>query len=162
MLLEAFSQRNVIVDTEPFFIECYDSTVAWAPFSLVALSLLFWNLPGRFVVLLSGSKNAVAPVLTDIIVDDHNQVNFNYFKHTCVLLLVLVSANFTLLVTRGEPPLRVFVQVAKWWLLLFDPVRACKSDKHQRMMENQQYQFSFLERSILPEVKEVHIKAAVV
>ena len=136
MLLEALSQRNVIGDIEPFIIKCYDSTVAWAPCSLVALSLLFWNLPGRFFVLLSGSKNAVAPVLTDIIVDDHNQVNCNYFKHTCIL--VLVSANFTLRVTRGELPLRVFAQVAKWWLLLFDPVvRPRKSDKQQVMMENQ-------------------------
>ena len=30
MLLEAVSQRNVIGDTEPFIIACYDSTVAWA------------------------------------------------------------------------------------------------------------------------------------
>ena len=77
-------------------------------------------------------------VSTDIIVDDHNQVNCNYFKHTCVLILVLVSANFTLRVTRGELPLRVFAQVAKWWLLLFDPVvRPRKSDKQQVMMKNQ-------------------------
>ena len=133
------------------------------------MSLLFWGFVGMPCAIIfwvgpllrSCWNSSVFIMLPLAFVNRHLAPQFH-----CFVLLIIMESFWLYW--------RVFVRLAKWCLLLFDPVgfsrRACKSDKHQPMMENQQHiklfqriNSPFTESIILPaRVKWVHRRAKVI